>query len=349
MKLTAAAFDAVQEALADAFTDATDFEQIARCMDRKLADIVSPKSRLPEIILAMIERAEADDAVERLIECAKKRNPRNQRLASVGADDLSSAAPPQEVARGGEGTQAFKQRLAETLAQLDAVGMEALAAHELSTLLDQASDSEARTLYLALLGIVRSDQSPEILGELSAVFAAALRRQLGERRPAGLEVNLARVRLPRVDLESLDLHEADLSFADLAHANLSNVNLWRSRAYGVDVSNATLSGSNLEETRWHAGLARRARFRDCRMVSAFFKDADLSGAAFQQSRLQGAHFERANLAGASFEGADVNDATFWDANIDEAAASSLARAAHWADARFDPEARKLIAKLAEHG
>jgi uncharacterized protein YjbI with pentapeptide repeats len=349
MKLTAAAFETVQEALADGFTDATDFEQIARCMDRKLAEIVSPNSRLPTIILAMIERAEAEDSVERLIGCAKKRNPLNQRLAAVAADDLRPAAAPQEVAKSGEGTQAFKQRLVETLTQLDAAGMEVLAADELSTLLEQASDSEAETLYLALLGNVRQDRSPEIVAALSTVFAAALRRRLGERRPAELEVNLARVRLPRVDLKNLDLHEADLSFADLAHADLSKVNLWRSRAYGVNVSNADLSGSNLEEARWHAALARKARFRDCRMVSVFLKDADLSGAAFQQSRLQGAHFDRANLAGARFEGANVSDAIFWEANIDEAAATSLARADNWSNASFDQEARKLISKFAEQG
>lgn len=347
MKLTAAAFETVHRALEDAFSDETDFEQIARCTDRRLADVVSPNARLPAIIFAMIERAEADDAVDRLIDCARKQNPHNQRLAAVETGDLQPAAAPQEVAESGAGTQAFKQRLVQTLAQLDVAGMEVLAAHELATLLEEASPEEALTLYLVLVGVVRSDRRPDVLDELSAVFAAALRRQIGEQRPAALELNLARVRLPRVDLRGLDLHEADLAFANLAHADLSNVNLWRSRAYGVDVSNAGLSRSNLEEARWHAAVARKARFHDCRMVSAFFKDADLGGAGFQQSRLQGAHFERTNLVGARFEEANVNDATFIEAKIDESAAASLARAAHWDKAHFDPATHKVIAGLAE--
>jgi uncharacterized protein YjbI with pentapeptide repeats/V8-like Glu-specific endopeptidase len=349
VKLTSAAFETVYGALADAFRDTTEFERIARCMDRRLGDIVSPNTRLPAIIVAMIECAEADDAVDRLLGCAKKQNRQNQRLAAVQTGDLPSAVAPQEVAEAGGGSQAFKQRFVETLTQLDVAGMEVLAAHELWTLIAQASDDEARTLYLTLVGVVRSDRPPEVLRELSSVFAAALRREIGGKRRAGLELKLARVRLPRVDLSGLDLHEADLAFADLAGADLSNVNLWRSRAFGVDVSKAALSRSNLEEARWQDALAREARFYDCRMVSVVFKNADLGGARFQQSRLQGAHFERANLAGARFEEANVNDATFKEANIDEAAAASLARAANWDNAHFDPATQKIIAEFAEHG
>lgn len=347
MRLSATSFERVQEALADAFGQVADFEQIARRMDRRLADIVNPSSPLPTIIFAMIERAELDDAVEQLVESAKKQNPHNQLLAAVGPDDLTPAPAPAEVVKEGEGTQAFKRRLVETLGQLNDPGLEALAAHELLSLLEQASDSEATTLYLALVGVIRSDRDRGALRELVPVFASALRCQIGEGGQTRAEVNLARVRLPRVNLANLDLHEADLSFADLSNADLGNVNLWRSRAYGVEVSGADLARSNLEEARWHAVHARRARFQDCRMVSVFLKDADLSNAAFQQSRLQGAHFERANLTGAHFEDANISDATFSDACIDEAAAKSLARAVNWDNARFDSTARDLIARFAE--
>ena len=347
MRLTGPGFTAVQEALADAFGDATDFALIARCMELRLADVVSPNERLPDIVLAMIERAERDDAVEELIECARGVNTRNRLLGAITPEDLRPAAPPQEVARASEGSPSFKQRLVEALDQLDVAGREALAAHELSVLLEQASDDEVLTLLAAVLGVVRMDRPPQVLGELSGVFAATLRRRLGDRRPPGLKLELARVRLPRVDLSGLDLHEADLAFARLAQADLSNVNLWRSRAYGIDVSGAGLSRSNLEEARWHAALARGARFHNCRMVSCFFKEADLTGAGFQQSRLQGAHFERANLTGARFEQADISDATFKDAAIDEAAAASLSRAANWDNAHFDPTTRERISQLAQ--
>ncbi len=349
MRLTAAGFETVHQAFTDAFNDPTDFGLIARCMDWELVDIVSPSAGRPAVVKAMIEYAEARDAVDGLIACARKRNPSNLLLATIAPDELQPAAPPRDVARKGEGTPEFKERLVKTLAQLDTEGLEVVAAQELSALLEGASDEEARTFYLVLVGIVRTNRKPAVFDELSAVFAAALRRQLGEGRPPGHELDLARVRLPRVDLSKLDLHEADFSFADLSHADLSDVNLWRSRSYAVDVSKADLSLSNLEEARWHAALARGTGFRDCRMVSVFLKGADLREAAFQKSRLQGAHFERANLAGARFEGANVSDATFWEANIDEPAAESLARAANWRTARFDPPTLQLIESFAEHG
>jgi uncharacterized protein YjbI with pentapeptide repeats len=129
----------------------------------------------------------------------------------------------------------------------------------------------------------------------------------------------------------------------LAQTDLTNVNLWRSRGYGVNVTKAGLSRSNLEECRWHAAVAHKTRFHDCRMVSAFLKEAELVGAQFQRSKLQGAHFDRADLTGARFEQANIADACFIDATINDAAAASLSRAKNWQSAGFDQAARDLIA------
>jgi hypothetical protein len=349
VRLTPAGFDVVRQALTDAFGDATEFALLARDMRWELVDLVGSEANRPAIVKALIERAEKEDSVEKLIACASKQRPGNYHLATITADDLAPAMAPQEVAEEGEGTAAFKRRLVETLAQLDRKGMEVVAADELSALLEGAQDIEARTFYLVLVGTVRYDRGPAVTDELAGVFAAALRRRLAGGRPAGAELDLARVRLPRVDLSGLDLHGADLYYADLSLADLKDVNLWRSRAYGVDVSKADLSLSNLEEVRWHGAAARGTRFRDCRMVSAFFKEADLRDAAFQRSRLQGAHFEQANLTGARFEGANVSDARFTGAKIDEAAARSLARAPNWQKAHFDLPIKQLVADFAANG
>ena len=205
-----------------------------------------------------------------------------------------------------------------------------------------SGDEEADTLYLALLGNVKTERPAEVVIELAPVIAACLRRRIGDgARP---DLNLARARLRRIDLSGLDLHGADVAFGDLGHAKLDSTNLWRSRGYGVNVSGAAFARSNLEEARWHSAVAREARFHDCRMVSAVFKEADLAAAEFQQSRLQGAHLERADLTGARFEGAQLADAFFIGAKVDEAAAKTLAVATGWEKAHFDQPTYELIAR-----
>jgi uncharacterized protein YjbI with pentapeptide repeats len=341
VKLTADAFRAVSDALCDAFPNRGDFERLARCLDGRLQDIAGPNDPIPDLALALIEHAESADCVDRLVDCAKTQNPDNRMLAALGADALTAAAAPAEVVDAGAGADTFKRRLKEALGNLDTDGMHVLAGHELAELLQTASDDEAETLFLALLGTVRGDRPDGVVAELAPVVSDYLRRRLADGKRT--ELNLARARLRRIDLSGLDLHETDIAFADLRHADLTNTNLWRSRGYAVHVSKAGLSRSNLEEARWRAAVAQDARFHDCRMVSVFLKEADLNGAEFQRSRLQGAHLEGANLTGARFEQANLADAYFSGATIDAAAARSISRAKNWDKARFDSAARELIA------
>jgi hypothetical protein len=345
VKLSSTAFERLSEALSDAFSRRSEFELLARCIDKTLQDLVGPDAPRPAIVLALVECAETGDAVANLIECAQKQNTTNRLLGQLDPGQLEQAASGAQIVDAGGGPNAFKDRVKEALAELDQPGMEAVAGKELAKLALSGSDDEVDTVLLSVLGAARGMRPDHVVAELSPIITTCLRRLIaeGEKRPEGLAIDLTRARLRRIDLSSLDLHEADLAFADLRHADLTNANLWRSRGYGVNVTKAGLSRSNLEECRWHAAVAHETRFHDCRMVSAFLKDAQLVGAQFQRSRLQGAHFDRADLTGARFEQADIADAFFRDATIDAAAVISLSRAKNWQEARFDQAIHDLIA------
>jgi uncharacterized protein YjbI with pentapeptide repeats len=343
VRLSDDAFDAVETALLDAFANAGEFKLIARCLGTRLQDITSESNRLPIVVLELIEWVESRDQVTNLIKCAKKQNSENERLAGLDFATLEAAPTTAELVDAGGGKTKFKEHLKNALEELNSPGLELVAASELSKLLAAGTDEEADTLYLALVGNVKANRADEVVNALAPIVAKYLRRRIENgRRPVDVSLDLARARLGGIDLSGLDLHEADVAFADLSHARLDKTNLWRSRGYAVNVTGAGLSRSNLEEARWHAALARKARFHNCRMVSVFLKEADLTGSEFQQSRLQGAHFERADLTGARFEEADLADAFFLEATIDQAAAASISRAHNWKKAWFDPKARKLI-------
>jgi len=346
VKLSDDAFRALESALLDGFSNIGDFQLVARCLNTRLQDVTG-ETRLPLVVLHLIERAESRDEVDGLIHCAKAQNPGNRLIAALDSAALETAPTTEEVVEAGGGASTFKTRLKEALAELDSPGLQILAAHDLSELLEGASAQEATTLFLALLGNVKTDRPDDVVSALVPVTTKCLRTLIGDgKRPDSLSLDLARARLRRIDLSGLDLHEADIAFADLRYANLDRANLWRSRGYAVNVTDAGLSRSNLEEARWHAAVARETRFHDCRMVSVFLKEADLVGAEFQHSRLQGAHFERANLTGARFDAANLADAVFAGATIDDSAAGSIARAKNWNQARFDPPAREVIEKKA---
>ncbi|MGH3132428.1 MAG: pentapeptide repeat-containing protein [Gaiellaceae bacterium] len=349
MRLTNEWFNAVDAALLDAFTNLDDYLPLSRrSFNVPLAEITEDAT-VVVVATRVIQYAESCDAVVELIRAAKALRPGNQLLAALDDSRVAYAPSSSELVNAGRGGGQFKDQLKEALGNLDVPGMQLVAADELSRLLEGASTEEANTLYLAVLGNLKTNRPVEVVAELAPLVATCLRSRIGAgTRPDDLDLDLARTRLRRIDLSGLDLHEADLAFGDLSHAKLENSNLWRSRAYAVDVTVAGLSRSNLEEARWHKAVAREARFHNCRMISVFLKDADLEEAEFQQSRLQGAHFERANLTRARFEEANVADAVFTGATINEAAAGSLAKAKNWRQARFDPATKELIeAKAAE--
>jgi uncharacterized protein YjbI with pentapeptide repeats len=348
MRLNDTAFEAVTEAMFDAFGDIAELRRVARCVDWRLQEITSLTNPLQTAVEDLIEYAETRDKVVDLMKCAKSQNSSNSKLASLDIDALSAAQSTEEIVAAASGSESFKVRLVEALASVDDAGMQLVAARDLMDLFAESSDEEADTLYLALLGRLKTAIPDPILGELSPVLASYLRRRIGAaKRPDTVSVDLARARLRRIDLSGLDLHGADIAFADLRYANLEGSNLWRSRGYAVDVRKAALSRSNLEEARWHRALAGGAKFHDCRMVSVNMKEADLSGAEFHGSRLQGAHFERADLTGAHFQRANIADAYFLEARIDDVAARSISRALNWHLARFDTATRNNLQLTSE--
>jgi uncharacterized protein YjbI with pentapeptide repeats len=346
VRLQKQAFDAIQDALLDALRDIDDCRLLARQLGPKLEEI-TPAARLPVVALALIEYAEANDQVGELIACAQAQNPANRLLRGLNAVDLEPAPSTDEVVDRSSGGSFFKDQLKEALGELGEPGMHLAAAGALSGLLAAASDDEAETLYLAMLGNLKTTRPDEVVAALGPVFASAMRRRVGDgERPDAIVLDLTRARLARVDLSGLDLRLADIAFADLRHAKLEGSNLWRTKGYAVDVSRAGVSRSNLGEARWHSCVARETRFHECRMVSAVLKESDLTSAEFQRALLQGAHFERADLRGARFEHANLADAFFTEAKIDEAAAATISRAIGWEKAHFDEPARELIAAAA---
>jgi len=342
VKLSRESSRSLRDAIYDGFKTWDELEILCADCHRPLADI-TPPTTLPNAIHRLIEDCAARDTLEAFITCMQQSNPGNRLVVALDFTQLTEALSDDEVVEQGGGSTQFKQRLIETLVQLDQPGLHALAAEELVELLATASDREAKTLYLAVLGNVRVERPQPVMAALVAVMGKAMARLVGEGgRPPDLELDLDRTHLPRIDLGGLDLHEADIAFADLRHANLDDVNLTRARGYAVDISGAGFNSANLEEARLHFAVAVRARFHNARMISTFFKGASLNVAEFQQARLQGAHFEQADLTGAKFAQANVSDAYFTGAKLDGEAIASLSRAVGWESAHFDAGVREAI-------
>jgi len=344
MRLSRGAFNSLFDAISDRAQDRDVLNLLATQCHRSPSLFVGDSASVSVAIQKLIEDCAAQDSLEGFIGCLKRRYGGNALVDGLDFANLTTDPSDEEVVAAGEGSSRFKAKLRDALAQIDQPGMQLVAGQELVDLLDQASDAEARTLYLAVLGNSKIDRSSLAASGLVSVLSKALRRLIGEgNRPEDLELDLARTRLSRIDLSDLDLHGADIAFADLRYANLDGATLYRARGYAVDVSNAGFNSANLVEVRLHTAVAVKSRFHNARMTSSFFKGADLREAGFQQAKLQGAHFEKADLSGAKFEQANLTDAYFTGATFDEAAISSISRSAGWEGARFDPEARASIA------
>jgi uncharacterized protein YjbI with pentapeptide repeats len=317
-------------------------------VNTRLSDHIGSSASNPDVVRVLIEFAESSDCVPQLVECARKQNPTNVLLRSIDLNQLAASTDIRAEIGRAAGSASFKNRIIATLSQLDDPRLAPLAGVEFEQLLRDANDSEVAMLYNALRGAASTVTTDVATQAVVSPLANTLRRWVPLASGTGPHtVNLARAHVPGIDASDLDLHEADLAFANLRRANLRSANLWRSRAIAVDVTQAEVSHSNLEEARWHRAIAKRARFHDCRMVSAFFKDAVLNGAQFYRSRLQGAHFERADLTGAMFQEANLSNAYFDGAIIDDIAAASIAKARNWTTARFDDATKQRISRKAK--
>ena len=173
-----------------------------RTTDWTIKAIAAPDA-LPAVITKVIEYAEGQDKVADLIKAAQKQKPTNVKLSALDATQLEVDPTSEEVVTAGAGAQEFKDKLMEALGNLDTPGLQLVAAKEFSTLLDNASEEEADTLLLALLGNLKTDRPDNVLEELTPVLAAVLRRTRVEGAGGADEpLDLARARLRRIDLSA---------------------------------------------------------------------------------------------------------------------------------------------------
>ncbi|MGH3132429.1 MAG: trypsin-like peptidase domain-containing protein [Gaiellaceae bacterium] len=84
MRLTPEEYTALEDALNDAFVSYDDLALVARRAGWQIQRVTEPKA-LPQVVLAVIEYAEARDAVDDLIAAARASNTGNEKLLKVAA------------------------------------------------------------------------------------------------------------------------------------------------------------------------------------------------------------------------------------------------------------------------
>ena len=125
----------------------------------------------------------------------------------------------------------------------------------------------------------------------------------------------------------------DLSNANLTGANLDDASLFTSNLVAATFDNASLRNTNLEDGYAPGGSFVNADLRGANLYFAFFRGGNLSGANFsnnwlssvdfESSILQGAVFTGSNLSGvdmrnADLRGADLSFTTLWYVSMSNA-------------------------------
>jgi hypothetical protein len=98
----------------------------------------------------------------------------------------------------------------------------------------------------------------------------------------------------------------DLSNADLSGANLDNASLFTSNLVAATFDNASLRNTNLEDGYAPGGSFINADLRGANLYFAFFRGGDLSGANFSNNWLSSVDFESAILQNALFTGSNLS-------------------------------------------
>jgi uncharacterized protein YjbI with pentapeptide repeats len=345
MPIVGPAFEDLRDAIASAFPSRSELDDLTSFdLEIDLASISPAVDTHPEAVKKVIRWADSNGGLPAFVAKAKLRNPGNQLLQRFDESRLEPDRRPGEVVAADTAGD-FDVRLAGVVEKLASGNhvKQASAVVVLQGLTATGSRPEQLALYATTVANLRVPYPDDVQRALVKVLQTSLVSLCGtEARPPDVNVDLNRVSLPRVDLSGLDLSEADIAFAELAGANLTSCDLWRSRGYGVDLRQARLSRSNLEEARLRSASAPQAQFHEARMVSIRLEDADLRGAEFQQARLQGAHLDGSDLSGAEFAAADLADADLRGATIDDVAAQSIGRAKNWRKAKLSPESLAMV-------
>ncbi|HEY4034483.1 MAG TPA: pentapeptide repeat-containing protein [Ktedonobacteraceae bacterium] len=112
-----------------------------------------------------------------------------------------------------------------------------------------------------------------------------------------------RVNLSDADLTGFDLNEANLRGSDLRRANLSEANLWKANFGIADLRHANLSGANLN--------------------SVYIYRANLSGANLSGAQLRRAVLVETNLKGATLTSCSVYGISVWNVALEGAKQDDL--------------------------
>jgi uncharacterized protein YjbI with pentapeptide repeats len=157
----------------------------------------------------------------------------------------------------------------------------------------------------------------------------------------------AATELPYDELEDLESYTnlalADQTFGSCDGVGFKQVSLqridWRAAfVRRLDLTDVTLAGCDLSNTRWEGAGGDRVAFEACRLTGfampgsrlkeASFKDCQARIAQFENTGLKGArfvscsfveaNFNGADLTGAVFVGCDLHHATFTGANLNGA-------------------------------
>jgi uncharacterized protein YjbI with pentapeptide repeats len=169
--------------------------------------------------------------------------------------------------------------------------------------------------------------------------------------------------LRHAQLQGADLTGAGLQGADLRHAQLQGADLTGAGLQGADLTNAELQGADLRFANLQgadltfANLQGTDLSEGTQLQGAKLAGAELQGADLRHAQLQGADLTGAGLQGADLSAADLRDSEFNDvfvfrANVADTNLSTLIRAVHADQVRFDvprrtelsqPDAEALIA------
>ncbi|MFE9660763.1 pentapeptide repeat-containing protein [Streptomyces sp. NPDC005955] len=199
---------------------------------------------------------------------------------------------------------------------------------------DQPTVANILATYVRTHATAPPPKGQDLPADVLAAFIALTARDVSYDQ--GFLPNLRGARLPRVDLTSsargakaalgetdlrgADLRHAFLSDADLSGANLDKANLRRAALDGADLREAGLAKADLRDANLYGALLngaglphsdlRRANFREARMMAASLYRSDLSGAYLSDADLR-----RAQLVGADLRGADLTRADLRKADL----------------------------------
>lgn len=132
--------------------------------------------------------------------------------------------------------------------------------------------------------------------------------------------DLRGIRLATLRADGLDLAEADLRASSLNEVKWKGCILRDALLDGADFTDAVLRLCDLDQARATKAIFVQARLENCTARGARFDGADMTGAVltdtdFSRASLRGANLEGVSASGADFRGADLREARLLNAKV----------------------------------